>query len=182
MVPESHNPYQSPVHDDAPETILPGGLSPATLLQQRVICVLLIIHGLLTLMMGGMYIVSAFVIPDLMYRGNGPDDPRMDQMKSVLVISYVCMASGGLIAGVLQIYAGIRNFWLRGYRWGLAALGSLIVGGMTCYCLPTGLAILIYGLIIYLSPTTRHAFELAKRGLTYQDLAKIADAGGSGPT
>jgi hypothetical protein len=36
---------------------------------------------------------------------------------------------------------------------------------MACYCAPTSIGVLVYGLIVYFNPAVVAAFELGKRGL-----------------
>jgi hypothetical protein len=50
-------------------------------------------------------------------------------------------------------------------------MGSISIG--TCYCAPTSIALLVYGLIIYLNNSAVQAFALAKQGLTWSDIEKM---------
>jgi len=177
------NPYASPDFTDKEVRSAPGHevLSPAIIIQQRVLAVLLIVHGSLMLIVGFLLTGMAVMLPplvaaDMKRQGNVP--PGMENMTLFMAITYGVMAACGILPGALQIYAGIRNLWLKGHTLGLVALGVagvLSVG--TCYCLPTGLAMLIYGLIIYLHQSTLAAFRLAKEGHSYKDILDAATHG-----
>jgi hypothetical protein len=41
-----------------------------------------------------------------------------------------------------------------------------MISMITCYCTPTSIAILVYGLIVYLNPAVAAAFEMGKKGMT----------------
>jgi hypothetical protein len=36
---------------------------------------------------------------------------------------------------------------------------------LSCYCAPTGIALLVYGLIVYLNPAVKLAFEMGAQGI-----------------
>ncbi len=172
------NPYKSPDFTDQPRafgTGPAGGLSSSILTQQRVIAILLIIQGSLAIVVGLFFAVAAFAFPamiaaDMKRQGN----LQFEQMQTVMLITYGGMALCGILPGLLQIYAGIQNLWLRGYTLGLVALGAGAFAVGTCYCFPTSIGLLIYGLVIYLNHTTKQAFELAKEGHTYDDILRMA--------
>jgi hypothetical protein len=70
-----------------------------------------------------------------------------------------------LAAGILRLYAGYRNF---GYRSRILGIISLVCGMASvfgCYCAPTGIAMIIYGLIVYLNPAVQAAFEMGEKGM-----------------
>ena len=46
----------------------------------------------------------------------------------------------------------------------MAALISSVASMFTGYCAPTAIALLIYGLIIYLNDDVRRAFEMGEQG------------------
>ena len=67
-----------------------------------------------------------------------------------------------IAGGGLKAYAGRRNRHFRGRRIGIAALWSAIPTAILLPCAPTGLTLLVYGILVYRDPTARQAF--AARG------------------
>jgi hypothetical protein len=63
-----------------------------------------------------------------------------------------------VIGGGLKAYAGRLNRQLRGRRVGIAALLSAIPTAILVACAPTGLALLVYGILVYRAPAARQAF------------------------
>jgi hypothetical protein len=178
---DSQNPYQSPDFKDLPQSSgggysTPGGISASILTQQRVIAILMIVQGVLSLIMGVFFLGAAFLLPqmiaaDMRRQGNGPP---VEQMQTIMLVAYGGMAACGILPGLLQIFAGFQNIWLKGYVLGLIGLGAGALSFGTCYCLPTALALLIYGLIIYFHETTRLAFQMASQGQTYDQIIRQA--------
>ncbi len=182
MQPDSPNPYQTPNFSDPPAGYIPpemgNGLSPGILTQQRIVSILMIVHGTLCLLMGMMLLGMAFLLPARlaadMRRQGGAQPPNMEM---ILTVTYGVMALAAGGPGILQIYAGIQNFRLRGHLLGLIALGCGMFAMGSCYCLPTATALLVYGLIINLNDTTKRAFELAKQGHSYNEIMRMATQG-----
>jgi hypothetical protein len=76
-----------------------------------------------------------------------------------------------LVCGGLKAFAANRNRRFRGRGVGVAALWSAVPTATVWPCLPTALAILVYGSIVYRHPTSRQAFELGENGTSPQDIA-----------
>jgi hypothetical protein len=83
------------------------------------------------------------------------------------------MGSAGIVPGIIQIIAGIRNFRLHGRIFGIVALVTGVLSIGTCYCAPTSVALMVYGLIIYLNNTSTQVFSLAQQGLKWSDIEKM---------
>lgn len=180
MTNDAPNPYKSP---DFSNPIAGGAstsdadLNPSILTQQRVVAILMIIHGSMAVLIGLFYVGAAVMLPMMIaadMRRQNPNGPNFEQMQWIFLALYGSMGLCGIIPGALQIYAGIQNLWLRGHTLGVVAIssGALTLG--TCYCIPTGLALLIYGLIIYLHITTKRAFAMAKEGQTFDMIMQQA--------
>lgn len=177
MSEEPLNPYGSPSFAEPTVVSVSGEkLSPAVLVQQKIIAVLLIMHGFLGIMVGIIYGISAIFMSDMIARGGawGPDP--VDAKTRVTITSGV-MAICGFVPGVLQMVAGFSNLWLRGYTLGLVAIGSSVAMVVACYCAPTALVLFAYGIVIYLLPTTRRAFALAQQGQDFDSIWADANAG-----
>jgi hypothetical protein len=180
---DPQNPYQSPDFKDAPHAFnsgysTSGGISASILTQQRVVAILMIVHGSLSLIMGLVLAAVAAIVPAMiaadLRRQAQPGGPPAEFMQTFLLSTYGVMAACGILAGLVQIVAGFQNIWLKGYVLGLVGLGSSVVSFGTCYCLPTAIALLIYGLIIYFHETTRLAFQMASQGQTYEEISRQA--------
>jgi hypothetical protein len=112
------NPYQTPDFKDLPPGYgygyaPPGGLSAAILTQQRVISILMIVQGTLSLLTGIFLGVVAAIFPAMvaadMKRQGGP---QFAEMQTMLLVTYGAMAACGIVPGLIQIFAGIQNLWL----------------------------------------------------------------------
>lgn len=177
------NPFQSPNFTDQPTSqfvpVNSLGLSPAILTQQRVISILLIVHGSLTVLVGLFVIGMSLLVPAAL-SGQMAQRPRpagAPATETVVIIIYGVIATVALTTGVLQISGGICNLWLKNYGLGLAAIASCGLSIATCYCFPTGMALLIYGLIIYLNHSTKLAFNLAKQGHNFDSILTLSARG-----
>ncbi len=79
---------------------------------------------------------------------------------------YLLLGLATLAVGVLRIVAGIRGLKYQGRTLGIISFAAGVIPLVTCYCAPTSLAVGIYGLIVYLSSDVARAFEMAKGGLS----------------
>jgi hypothetical protein len=160
------NPYQSPKWDSQPPRQDFGMVH-----QVRVVCILMGVQGVLELLAGLLYGAMGIFMPVMIQqmqqdpafqKGNGPDPEVMFWIFGGV---YMGMGAIAILAGVLHIWAGIRNYSFRGRTLGLVAM-ILGLGSMaTCYCLPTTIAIAVYGLIVYLNGPVIRAFDLGRQGL-----------------
>jgi hypothetical protein len=178
---EPSNPYSSSNFGDrvADSGGLQRMMNPTILSQIRVVAILLIVHGVLLLVMGVFLVVLAVAMPQMLIAQQQkmpqqPGAPDLSQMKTILTATYGIMGLAGLIPGVIQIIAGIRNLRLRGRTFGLVAIISGAISLGTCYCAPTAIGLLIYGLIIYLHDTAKQAFELGEQGKTWREIESIS--------
>ena len=177
MSEEPLNPYGSPTFAEPTAVSVTGEkLSPAVLVQQKIVAVLLIIHGFLGISVGIIFAISAIFMSDTIARGGGWGPDPVEAKTRVTITSGV-MAACGFIPGVLQMVAGFMSLWLKGYTTGLIAIGSSVAMVVACYCAPTALILFFYGLVIYLLPTTRRAFALAQQGLDFDTIWADANAG-----
>lgn len=78
---------------------------------------------------------------------------------------YVAIGMPLLLVGILRIYAGLQNFRYRGRVLGIISFVCGAASVFTCYCAPTAIGMLIYGLIVYLNPAVQAAFEMGDKGV-----------------
>lgn len=76
--------------------------------------------------------------------------------------------------GVLKVVGGIYNYRYRKRTLGLVAVASAIASLFTCYCAPTGIALAVYGLIVYTRDPVRKAFAMGEAGSTSDDIMRAA--------
>ena len=79
-------------------------------------------------------------------------------------VIYIAMGSPVLLGGILRIYAGYQNYQYRSRTLGIVSLVLGMTSVLSCYCAPTAIAVLVYGLIIYLNPAVMAAFEMGRQG------------------
>jgi uncharacterized membrane protein HdeD (DUF308 family) len=80
-----------------------------------------------------------------------------EPLSLVAVYGYVT-APALLAAGVLKLVASVRNRRFHGRGIGFVALGSCFVSLATCYCAPTAMLLLVYGVFVYVNPSVARAF------------------------
>ena len=184
----SENPYAPPnqFKDDPNIGFRQSGLNASILTQIKIVAILMIVHGVLCLVAGAMLIGIAVVMPAAIaaqqrQMPQQPGAPSVEAMQSILVGVYGLMAAAGIIAGLLQIVAGVANLRLQGRTLGIVGLVGGVLSVGTCYCLPTAVALLVYGLIIYLNETTQRAFTLGAEGLSWDELHDLAARGLNAP-
>lgn len=176
----SENPYapnavpgsQTPFGAEAPAS---EELQRSILTNIRIVAIMLIVHGSMLLLAALFFIAMSAFLPNLIAKtpppaNASPNGPTPEQMATILTGTYLFMGTAALLPGILQLVAGIRNLYPKGRTLGLVALFSGVVSIATCYCAPTSIGLLIYGLIIYFNPTAIRAFELGKQGITLTDM------------
>ena len=161
------NPYQSPAFDPKQfqdQTVqMPAGAGDYGWVSQvRIFAILNAVQGGLEMPMGLMLIGAGAFFPAIMAaeKANNPGANPSDGFLWVLVASYLTIGSLTLIGGLLRIVACFYNFSYRGRGIALASMIAGMASTLTCYCFPTSLAVLIYGLILHMNPAVKQAFEM----------------------
>jgi hypothetical protein len=143
--------------------------------QVPIVAILMIVQGALECMMGALLGLAAFLFPSMFDWINqmaqrqpvaaGQPIPQMPpEMIRLITIIYIALGIAAFIAGVFRISAGCYNIRYRARGMGIAALFIGILTFPTCYCAPTSLGLMIYGLIVYFSGETGRAFALVAEG------------------
>jgi uncharacterized membrane protein HdeD (DUF308 family) len=136
--------------------------------QVPVVAILLIIEGILECLAG--LFVAAMGPMMFTMMSQVPQQPGMQQppkeVVGIMGAVYVVLGVVVLCVGILRIVAGIRNLKYRGRVLAIVALAAGILPSLTCWCLPTSLGLLIYGLIVYLNSDVARAFAMADQGMT----------------
>lgn len=169
------NPYQTPAFDpkqfrDQPAYATASPSDYGWVNQVRLFAILNAVQGMLEIPMGCFTTGMGIVLPAMIRidkaknPGGGPLSSSDEMMFWVLSLVYLGIGLPVLISGILRIVAGWKNYRFRGRTLGMvsiiAGLGSLF----SCYCAPTAVGLLVYGLIIFVNPAVKAAFEMAKQG------------------
>lgn len=119
-----------------------------------------ILMGILLLFYFAMFgIMGATMMDDMNRPTSRADEPSPQVFLSIVgaVLGLLCLIC--LVSGVLRIYAGINNIKHRKRKLGIFSLSFGVITLFTFYCLPTSIGLLIYGLIIFLNPEVKRAFD-----------------------
>lgn len=161
------NPYQSPQSTGAPAQGNRGGGRLAR--QVAVVAILLMVQGGLELVTAGFYLFLG--IMTVIYA-----EQEGSRQGLAMAGVYGVMGGAGLASGILHAVAGWRNYFFR-TRWlGITALVAGLASCLTCYCFPTSLALMIYGLIVYFSPQAVRAFQRGEQGMPREQIVMALDS------
>lgn len=136
------------------------------------VAVFLIVQGSLEALMGAFYAAMApFMFAMLKFApSSGSSAPPPPPYAGLFSLVYVAMGLPILAVGILKIVAGIRNHKYKNRVLGIVALGSGAITVYTCYCLPTAIGLMVFGLMVYLNEQSVRAFELGEAGRTPQEV------------
>jgi hypothetical protein len=138
--------------------------------QVQVVSILMIVNGALVSLMGLIYALMGPTMFALMRPAppgpSGASGPgtTVTTMTTILSLIYVAIGLAVLTVGILNIVAGIRSLRFRGRTFALVALFSNLLPMFTCYCLPTSLGLMIYGLIVFFQTDVAYVFERVAAG------------------
>jgi hypothetical protein len=137
------------------------GPHPDDLGQVRLVAAFSIAHGVILLLVALMYLLvgGMFLAAPELRTPQGPDDPPVEMIFGLIAM----LALVHLIPAILQIVAGIQLFRVRGRWLALIAFVSGVGTFMGCYCIPTSVALAIWGMVVLGNAQVRAAFE-ARQG------------------
>ena len=169
---QSPNPGQNPFGETASGSMPVQPRGPGMVNQILVISILMIVHGGLAVMMGIYFLVMSFVFPMIASAPpNTANGPPPEMMMWIMFGLFFVLGLLTTIGAVLQIYAGIRNLGFQSHTLGMVGLvGGGVATMAGCYCIPTSVALLVYGLIVYLNPEVKLAFQMAERGMSKEQI------------
>ena len=169
------NPYNSPVADPGSRGHGPERGSGTFVPQVRIVAILMIFLGVLEALFGIYFVVMGFVMPEMMQAQmqNQPNGIPANQqaMVSKFLVGYFFIAGGlALLIGVLRVIAGILGVQYRGRVLGLCThIGGILVIA-TLYCIPTALALGIYGCVVYFNRDVVQAFRMRQEGRSTEEI------------
>ena len=135
-----------------------------------VLGILLAIHGVLLLVLGGFCLFVAIAAP--MMLANVPDEGMYDTKatQTMIVLVYGFFAVFALLAGFAQLLSGIRLTRFRGRVFGIVSISMGVVCWFSLVCAMTGIPLMIYGFVVLLNRDVIQAFELAKQGKAKREI------------
>ena len=140
-----------------------------------VVAILMIVQGVLEMLMGLLYVlIGPMLFGFLSLAGPPPSSsaggPTPAETMGIMSAVYIAMGLPALIAGVLKVVAAIKNLKYRGRTLGIVALASGAVTVVTCYCMPTAIALMVFGLIVYLNEESVRAFAMGEEGRSPEEI------------
>lgn len=120
--------------------------------QVPALAIAMIVNGALTTAMGLYYMLfGGFFVHDLV-RAQQTASAEDDGILSGIIFGAVgLIAFVHLVPGVLQAWAGWRLRTFRSRGLGLAALGCGLIATLGCYCAPTSIGLLVWGVIVLMN-------------------------------
>ena len=138
-----------------------------------VIGILMIINGVLASLLGLMLAFAGpFLLKFVQQGGQQGIRPGDEQVLTVVSIIYLVSGVFILISGIFNVIAGIRVLRYRGRTFAIVALFANILPLFTCYCSPTSLGLIIYGLIVMFQSDVVRAFALSEEGFTPEEIKR----------
>jgi len=128
--------------------------------------VMMIVHGCLLVLMGIFHVLSMAMVALVMQNA---DVSNRDELLASGVLGMTAgwmllVAALHAVPGVLQVVAGVKVRRQRGRVVAFIALGSAMTSVLGCYCAPTSIALLIWGLVVLMSEGVPEVFEAADVG------------------
>jgi hypothetical protein len=167
------NPYQTPAFDPRQFQDQPAGPAGAYganwVGHVRIFSILNAVQGLLEVLMGfglaGLGVLMPFFSRMKEFReAQANDEMPPEQFFWVFGGIYLAIGLVALASGILRIVAGIQNYRLKGRLLGLISIIVGVAPVFTCYCAPSAIGMLVYGLIIHLDPAVVAAFRMVAEG------------------
>ncbi|MHB8972444.1 MAG: hypothetical protein ACYC3X_21240 [Pirellulaceae bacterium] len=177
--PFTDNPYAAPFQgppvsgDPTSPFLRPSGTGMVR--HVPIVAILMIVQGVLETLAGLGLVVIGCALPTILQvnartEGAGPPAVPPEEMLWVVAAVYGGLGIVMLVAAGLHVFAGIRNARFRSRTLGLCALFGGMVTVFTCYCLPTAICLMVYGLYTYLNPETTQAFAMGEAGRTKEEI------------
>jgi hypothetical protein len=170
------NPYQPPAFDpkqfqDQPAHAPPGSYDAGWVRQVRIFAILNAVQGLLEipigLMTGGIGVLFPVMLQmeEVQKQKGGPEEVPEGLFWAMSAI-YLAIGIPVLICGALRLVAAYRNYYFQGRTLGIVSICAGAASILTCNCAPTAIGLMVYGLILFLNPAVKIAFEMARQGHT----------------
>jgi len=178
------NPYQTPAFDPRQFQDQPAGPAAAFganwVGHVRIFAVLNAVQGMLEILMGLMLTAIGGMLPFIsqmkeMKEAETPEGMPPEQFFWVFGGIYIAIGLVALASGILRIVAGVQNYRFKSRVLGLVSVIVGVAPVFTCYCAPTAIGMLVYGLIIHLDPAVVAAFKMVAEGKTASQVLAAFD-------
>lgn len=123
--------------------------------QLPIFAILLAVHGGLVVALSA--VLVAFSISLF---ASGPTSPFGDEILNLVVLGLLGWGAVQLVPGVLQLWAGVRLFRWEGRPLALVSLWTGLLTFSLCYCFPTAVVALVWGLRSLNNPMVRERFRI----------------------
>lgn len=140
--------------------------------QVKVVSILMIVQGGLATVMGLLYAIAG---PSLMaFVISQEKNVRAADKQALTVVTVYYLTSGllAIVAGALNIFGGIRGLKFRSRTFLIVSLFANVLALATCYCIPTSIGVMIYGLIVIFNADVAKAFELGDQGVPPEEILR----------
>jgi MFS family permease len=138
--------------------------------QVPTVAILMIVHGVLMFLAGCGLIALAAFVPQItqqieeqqkIQRQQNPNAPQIskESLQTLLTVVYSGFSVVLFVIGTINVIAGILNY---GYRYRVFGIISMVLSMgsiLFCWCLPLSIGLLVFGMIVYLSPEAERAFR-----------------------
>jgi hypothetical protein len=177
-VDDTDNPFRSPGNEEPASAAIPSesdeSIDPRAIGKAKyvpTVAILMIVHGVLMVAVALFFIFMIVVMVPLLgqqmenqqdiQRQQNPNAPPLSKegMTTMLYAVYGGMSAFLFIIGALGIYTGIRNYGYHDRVLGLISLVLNMGSIFFCWCMPLSIGLMIFGMIIYLSPEADRAFR-----------------------
>lgn len=150
----------------------PGNLRRGFVGHVQILGVLMIVHGIIDLLASIFMLVYAWVMPGVFRQigANNGGKPMPAQAEWGLLVAMGGIGAVFLLVGAGNVMAGI---WAIQFRRRAGVFIGLVAGlGMllSCYCFPTSLMLMIYGMFVMLNQPVAYAFSLRRQGFDVKEI------------
>lgn len=130
----------------------------------RAVGILLVIQGALATFLGGIWMTIPLIVWGNL---NAPSQPRInkDLSETYVINGFLVFGAVVMLLAIFQIVAGIRAYQFRNRVLVIVALISGFTQLFTCYCAPTSIALIVYGLIVLWDASVIRGFKLGEQGI-----------------
>lgn len=132
--------------------------------QLPVLAILLMTHGVAVTAMGGIFCAYGVSLWWQLQDLGATPGPTNDNIFQFVGPSILLVGLVQVLPGLFQSVAGWRLFHWHGRGFGMASLVSGLLTLVTCYCFPTSLILLAWGIYVLSRPDLAERFRLATDG------------------
>ncbi|HZT81832.1 MAG TPA: hypothetical protein VFA26_16520 [Gemmataceae bacterium] len=138
----------------------------------KTVAILMIVQGALTSLMGLLYTVMGPTLFALMKMDKSASPPGGPDavMMTIMPVFYIVVGLFILASGVLNLVGGLRAMKFQNRTFVIVALFTNIAPLITCYCAPTGIGLMIYGLIVLFQSDVALAFQMRADGWSVEEI------------